>query len=243
VNRAPGLLAAAWIVARKDLAIEVRTRSSFVSAAVFAIVSLATFYFAWPERAIVTPLADGQSATVWLRAAHVAPGVVWVIFVFSGLLAVQRSFTIEDTDRAIDGLMLAPIDRESVYLGKLLSNILFIGAIQLIAVPVAAIFYDLAFDAALGTLLGMVLVATVGLASVATLFGAIAINTRIADILLPLLSLPFFFPVVLPGARVTADIFSGGTLADSRQEVQLLVAFDIVFLVVCTLLYPYSIEE
>jgi heme exporter protein B len=230
VNRAPGLFAAAWIVARKDLAIEVRTRSSFVSAAAFAIVSLATFYFAWPAQARLSP-------------ADVAPGVVWVIFVFSGLLAVQRAFVLEDTDRAIDGLLLAPIDRESVYLGKLLANIVFIGAIQLIAVPVAAVFYGLPFDAAVGTLLGMVLVATVGLASVATLFGAIAINTRMADILLPLLSLPFFFPIVLPGARVTADIFAGGTLADSRQEVQLLVGFGIVFLVVCTLLYPYSIEE
>src|SRR3982751_4756618 len=108
----PSLLAASWLIARKDLAIEFRTRTAFFSALVFALLGLSIFYFAWDPTAVST--------------IDLAPGVLWVIFVFSGLLGLQRSFGVELSDRAIDALLAAPVDREAVYLGKALANFVFV---------------------------------------------------------------------------------------------------------------------
>src|SRR5919112_1345578 len=102
----PGTLRAAWLVARKDLAIEFRTRTAFFSAMVFALLALTIFYFAWDATAVA--------------AIDLAPGVLWVIFTFSGLLGLQRSFGVEQADRAVDALLAAPVDREAIYLGKAL---------------------------------------------------------------------------------------------------------------------------
>src|ERR1700738_5218291 len=112
----PGVLRAAWLVARKDLAIEFRTRTAFFSALVFALLALAIFYFAWDATAVA--------------AIDLAPGVLWVIFTFSGLLGLQRSFGVEQADRSMDALLSAPIERESIYLGKALANVLFVAGVQ-----------------------------------------------------------------------------------------------------------------
>src|SRR5712664_4252113 len=107
----PGVLRAAWLVTRKDLAIEFRTRTAFFSALVFALLGLTIFYFAWDATAVA--------------AIDLAPGVLWVIFTFSGLLGLQRSFGVEQSDRGIDALLMAPIDREAIYVGKAITNFLF----------------------------------------------------------------------------------------------------------------------
>ena len=95
MTKPPGMLAAAWMIARKDLAIELRTRSAFLSVLVFTLLALATFYFAWDSTAVA--------------AIDLAPGVLWVTFTFAGLLGLHRSFGLEAQDRAIDGLLVAPV--------------------------------------------------------------------------------------------------------------------------------------
>src|SRR6266550_3706227 len=115
---APGIGLAALLVARKDLTIEFRTRTAFLSSVVFAVLGLAVFYFAWSSSAVA--------------AIDLAPGVVWVIFIFSSILAVQRSFGVEQPERAVDGLLVAPVSRESIYLGKAMANIVFVAAVQLL---------------------------------------------------------------------------------------------------------------
>src|SRR5438105_4313533 len=122
--KAPGFLAASWIVARKDLAIELRTRSAFLSVVMFALLGLVIFFFAW-DPTVVSPL-------------DLAPGVLWVTFTFAGLLGLHRSFGVELQDRAIDALLAAPIEREAVYLGKAIANGVFVCAVLLIAVPARA---------------------------------------------------------------------------------------------------------
>src|SRR5687768_5199534 len=113
--RAPGLIGAAWAIARKDLAIELRTRSAFLSVLVFTLLGLAIFFFAWDPTAV--------------SAIDLAPGVLWVTFTFAGLLGLQRSFGVEMQDRAIDALLVAPVDRESIYIGKLIANVIFDGRV------------------------------------------------------------------------------------------------------------------
>lgn len=227
--RPPGMLAAAWLIARKDLTIEFRTRTAFFSAVVFAVLGLCIFYFAWDVTAV--------------SAIDLAPGVLWVILTFSGLLGLQRSFAVEETDRAVDGLLISPVDREAIYLGKAMANLLFVGAIQAVAIPALALFYNLPLGKPFLVVVAIALLAIVGLVAVGTLFSAMAVNTRLAELLLPMLSLPFFVPVVMSAAQATARILAGRPVAEALPWLKILVAFDIVFLVACTLAFPFTLEE
>jgi heme exporter protein B len=225
----PSIGAASWLVARKDLLIELRTRTAFLSTAVFSMLGLAIFYFAWSPSAVA--------------AVDLAPGVIWVIFTLSGIIAVQRSFSVEQPERAGDGLLVSPIDREAIYLGKAIANIIFVGAVQLIAIPVAVLFYDLPFGRSVPLLLAICALSTIGLVAVGTLFASMAVNTRMAELLLPMLSLPFFMPIVMAAAASSSRLLAGRPLTESASWIKLLIAFDIVFFTACTLMFPYTLEE
>ena len=225
----PGVLRAAWLIARKDLAIEFRSRSAFLSALVFALLAIVIFYFAWDATAVA--------------AIDLAPGVLWVIFTFSGLLGLHRSFGVEQADRAIDGLLASPVDREAIFLGKALANLVFVLGVQLVAMPAVALFYNLPLGGAWPALAGIAVLAAIGLVSVGTLFSAMAVNTRLAELLLPMLSLPFFVPVVMPAAQATARLLAGRPAIEALAWLKILLAFDIVFLLACTLAFPFTLED
>ena len=219
----------AWLIARKDLAIEFRTRSAFFSAVVFSLLAIVIFYFAWDATAVA--------------AIDLAPGVLWVIFTFSGLLGMHRSFGVEQPDRAIDGLLASPAARESIFLGKAIASLVFVVAIQAIAIPAVGLFYNLPLGDVAAPLAGIAFLAAIGLVAVGTLFSAMAVNTRLAELLLPMLALPFFVPIVIPAAQATAKLMSGRPVGDAVAWLKLLIAFDLVFIVACTLAYPFTLEE
>ena len=148
------------------------------------------------------------------RAIDLAPGVLWIIFTFSGLLGLQRSFNVEIAERAIDGLLASPISREAIYLGKALANLAFVAAVQVVAIPTLALFYDVPLTGILPVLTGIALLAAIGLVAVGTLFASMTVNTRLAELLLPMLVLPFFVPIVLPAAQATAKLLAGRPVAD-----------------------------
>ena len=223
------VLHAAWLIARKDLAIEFRTRSAFFSAVIFALLGLVIFYFAWDPTAVAV--------------TDLAPGVLWVIFTFSGLLGLHRSFGVESEDHAIDGLLASPIGRESIFLGKALANLIFVAAVQLIAIPALALFYNLPLGDVAAPLIAIAFLAAVGLVAVGTLFSAMAVNTRLAELLLPMLSLPFFVPIVIAASQSTAKLLSGRPVGEAAAWLKLLVAFDIVFVAACTLAYPFTVDD
>ncbi|HEX3160232.1 MAG TPA: heme exporter protein CcmB [Gemmatimonadaceae bacterium] len=228
-QRGPGLLAAAWLVARKDLAIEFRTRSAFFSALVFALLAVVIFFFAWDATAV--------------SSLDLAPGVLWVIFTFSGLLGLNRSFSLEQADRAVDALLAAPVEREAIFLGKAFANLVFVLAVQAFAIPAVALFYNVPLGGVWPALAGIAVLAAVGLVCVGTLFSAMAVNTRLAELLLPMLALPFFVPIVMPAAQVTARLLAGRPMAEAWPWLRILLGFDLVFLVACTLAFPYTLEE
>jgi len=228
-RRVPGTLGAAWLVARKDLAIEFRTRTAFFSALVFSVLALTIFYFAWDE-SVVSPTDR-------------APGVLWVVLTFSALLGLQRSFGLEEHDRGIDALLVSPISRESIYLGKAIGNLIFLCAIQLVTIPALALFYHLDVGEPLLIVSGIVFLAMIGIVAVGTLFSAMAVNTRLAELLLPMLSLPFFVPILMNAAQASARIFAGRPVAEVSHWLKILVAFDIVFVFACMLAFPFTLEE
>jgi heme exporter protein B len=225
----PGTISAALLVARKDLSIEFRTRTAFFSALVFALLSIVIFYFSWDPTAVA--------------AIDLAPGVLWIIFTFSGLLGLQRSFNVEIADRAIDGLLASPISREAIYLGKALGNLGFVAAVQVVAIPTLALFYDVPLGGILPALSGIALLAAIGLVAVGTLFASMTVNTRLAELLLPMLALPFFVPIVLPAAQATAKLLAGRPVSDVASWLKLLAAFDIVFVLACVVAFPHTLEE
>jgi heme exporter protein B len=206
-GRPPGVLGAAWLVARKDIAIEFRTRTAFLSSLVFAVLAL------------------------------------WVVLTFSALLGLQRSFGIEEHDRGIDALLVSPISRESIYLGKAIGNLLFLCGIQVVTIPALALFYNLPVGRPLLVVTGVVLLAMIGIVAVGTLFSAMAVNTRLAELLLPMLSLPFFVPILMTAAPIASRVLAGRPLAESAPWLKVLIAFDLVFVVACTLAFPFTLEE
>ena len=229
-GRYPSTLVAAWIIARKDLTVELRTRSAFLSAAVFTILAAAIFFYTWDPTAV--------------GGLDLAPGVIWVIFTFSGVLGLNRSFAAELSDRAIDGLLGAPISREAVFLGKALANLVFLLGVQVVAVPAVILFYGVSVGP-VGALLiaGVTVLAALGLVAVGTLFSAMAVNTRLAELLLPVITLPFLVPVVVAAAQATVVILGGRPIADALAWLKILTAYDMVFVVACTLAYPFTIER
>ena len=222
-------LAAAWLIARKDLAIEFRTRSAFFSALVFALLGLVIFYYAWDPTAV--------------SVTDLAPGVLWIVFTFSGLLGLHRSFGVERADRAIDGLLASPVSREAIFLGKAIANLIFVAAVQMIAIPALAIFYNLPLGQIALPLVAILLLAAIGLVAIGTLFSAMAVNTRLAELLLPMLALPFFVPIVIGASQATAKLLNGRPIVEAGAWIKLLFAFDIVFVAACTLAYPLTVED
>lgn len=220
---------AAWLIARKDLSIEFRTKSAFMASIVFSLLGIVIFYFAWDSTA-VTP-------------ADLAPGVLWVIFTFAGLLGLHRSFGVEQEERAMDALLAAPVERESIFLGKALANLIFVLAVQAIAIPAVGLFYNLPLARIVTALFSVAFLAAIGLVVVGTLFSAMAANTRLAEILLPMLALPFFVPIVIPAAQATARLLGGRPVGEALPWLKLLAAFDIVFIVACTLAFPFTLED
>ena len=223
------VLFAAWVIARKDLAIEFRTRSAFFSAVIFALLGLVIFYFAWDPTAVTVN--------------DLAPGVLWVIFTFSGLLGLHRSFGVETEDHAIDGLLASPVSRESIFLGKAIANLIFVAAVQLIAIPALVVFYNLPLGNVAIPLIAIAFLAAVGLVAVGTLFSAMAVNTRLAELLLPMLSLPFFVPIVIAASQSTAKLLSGRPIIEAAAWIKLLIAFDTIFVAACTVAYPFTVDD
>ena len=227
--RPPGTLAVALMIARKDLAIEYRTRSAFFSSLVFSLLGVSIFYMVWDPTAV--------------RPIDMAPGVLWTIFAFAGMLGLHRAFGLELQTRAMDGLLLAPVPREAIFLGKALANLVYVSAVLAITIPAVVLFYNLEFGSGLLILGGIGVLAAVGLVTVGTLFSSMTVHTRFAELLLPMLVLPFFIPVVVPAAQASAKLLVGADLRTVLPWIQVLVAFDLMFGVACVLAFPFTIED
>ena len=213
----------------KELLVELRARETVLAGAVFSLLVLVIFNFAFDLRVE--------------NAAAVAPGVLWVTITFAGTLALGRAFARERDRRTLDGLLLAPMDRSALYLAKVIAMLASMLVVELIALPAFIGLFNLSVDLPL-LLLGLVL-GTVGLAGVGTLFAAIAAHTRAREMLLPLLLFPIQVPVVLATVKASAAAVHvpGLDPPEVGQWLGLLVAFDGLFLGLSVLLFDFAVEE
>ena len=229
MNRPPGTLRAAWIIARKDLAVELRTRSAFLSVVVFALLGLVIFFFAWDPTAVA--------------AIDLAPGVLWVTFTFAAMIGLNRAFLLERENQAMDGIRLAPVSPQAVFFGKLAANLVFVGTVELVSLPLFILFYDVPIVRGLPALLGITAMATVAFVAVGTLLSSMVVRTRFAELMLPLLLLPFLVPPVVGAVQATARILADRPLSEVQGWLKLLAAFDIVFVTISTFLFEATLEE
>lgn len=214
-----------WIILWKDIRCELRSKQMWVGMGLFALLVLVIFNFAFDLR------VDNKAA--------VAPGALWVAFIFASFLGLGRTISAEREKSSLDRLLLCPIDRKAIYLAKLLGNVLFIGVVEIVALPVFAILFNVPFAA--GTLLLIILLGTVGIASVGTLFSAMTAATSARELLLPLLVFPLIVPIVIAAVRATGALMV--TTVNEPPWLGLIAAFDAIFLSLSTLLFEYVIEE
>ncbi len=231
---------AAMIIAGKDLRLELRSRDVLSSAGLFAIAVLVTASFTLPMNG-----AAREGA---------ATGVLWISLLFAVLLGVGRSMAREQEDRAIEGLLLSPAPRESVFLGKLGANLAMVFAIEAFVVPMFVVLVGLSPTrpgASPGVLLAAVLLATTGLVTVSTLLSAIAVGSRLGESVLPLIVMPIVIPLMIAAVEVsrrglgtapgTAPASSGSV--DAVQWLVLLLGFDALVLLVALATFAFVVEE
>jgi len=215
-------------IAGKDLRLELRSRERLVSMLVFAVLVAVVFSFALDPA---------------VRAGTVAGAMLWVMVLFTGMLGLGRSFAIEREQETMTGILLAPVDRGAIFLGKFLSNLVLLSVVELVAFPLFALFFRLAMGRAAGGIALVVLLASIGFMALGTLFSAMAAGTRMGETLLPVLLLPLLVPVVIFAAGATQRLLAGRPMAEIAGNLKMLVAFDVVFLVVCTLAFGAVMEE
>jgi heme exporter protein B len=214
---------------RKDLQIEFRTKETLASLLLLGLLTLVVLSFAFD------PASE-------LRA-EAAPGALWVAVIFAGVLGLNRSFLAERENECLQGLLLCPIDRGTIYLAKTLGNFIFMMAAQLFIVPIFVFFFNLPMTPAIAGVFLALALGVLGFAAVGTLFAAVAVRTRAREVLLPLLLLPLVVPIFIAGVTVTGRVLAGKPLGDVALWLNLMIGFDVIFLVVGWLAFEYAVEE
>ena len=213
-----GFVRAAWVITRKDLLVEARTREIFLTTVFFAVACVMVFAFSF--------VREGQAIS------DAAAGILWIAIAFSGTLALGRAFERERHGETLRALLIAPIDRPALYLGKLVGILILMAAVEVIVVPLVALMFQAAlFDHAL-LLLALLAAGTVGFAAVGTLFAAMLVRARSRDVMLPVLLYPITVPVIIAGVRGTAALLEADGLPMARAWLAMLVFFDVVFVTV-----------
>ena len=218
---------AALAVYRKDLAIEARTKETITGVLVFALVVAFIFKFAFDPTPQVVAL--------------VGPGIAWVAYVFAGMVGMNRAFVLERERGTLEALLLAPVPREAIYLGKMLGVTTLMLVVEAAMLPVFLVLHDLSLFTP--WFAATAFLATVGLAAVGTLFSAIAVHTRARELLLPLLFLPVALPIIIGAVSSTSLVLDGGGWAEAGEWLRLMLAFDIAFLVLSSWAFEFVLEE
>ena len=218
-----------WVLAVKDLRSEYRSRQAFLITLFFAFLILVIFQFAFHP---------GSQAT---REASV--GILWVALLFPGIIQLNRSFQVEREEGTLYGILLAPIDRGVLFFGKFLANWFFLVVIDLLILVAFVILFNLTFEIILGWILLLLLLASIGFAAVGTLFAAMVSSIRAREVLLPILLFPIIVPTIIAAVSGTREVLLDQELFRLFQWVRLLLAFDVIFLASCFLVFEYVVED
>jgi heme exporter protein B len=206
-----------WLVTRKDLLIELRSREILLTTVFFALSCVLVFAFGF--------VRDGRAIE------DAAAGILWIAIAFSGTLALGRAFERERQGDTLRALMIAPVERPALYVGKLAGVLVLLAAVEALIVPLVALMFQAPLFAHPVLMAGLLATGTIGFAAVGTLFAAMLVRTRSRDVLLPVILYPMTVPVIIAGVRGTAALLQADAdLPMARAWLSMLVCFDVAFI-------------
>ncbi len=217
-------------VLRKDISLETAGGGIFPSVSVFAVVIMSVFHF--------TNAFPSASATV-----SAAPAVFWISAFFAATVAFERSFEIERKSEALRMILMSPVDRGAVFIGKMLANLLLLLAVEAVFIPVFALFFGVSITPVMLPFIAVAFAGTVGIAAVGTLLSALSAQTKMKGIVFPVLLFPLMTPVLISASQAFSSLLGGGIEQDLARHIKILVSFDLAFTAAGTLVYGYVIEE
>jgi heme exporter protein B len=215
-------------IARKDLITERRSKAGFNSVAALGVTMLVLFGFAFGP--------DAQA----LRDA--AAGALWLAILFAGVLAFNRSYQVELESGALDELLQYPGARWTIFAGKFISNLIFVGLMLAIVVAVGIVLFQIRIPSAWPMLLVTLLLGIVGLVTLGTFYAAMASRTRAREVLLPLLLFPMLVPVLLAAISASKALLGGDLMHEAGAWIRLLLGYDVIFLVAAIFAFEHVIE-
>jgi heme exporter protein B len=212
----------------KDIAIELRSKESLASMIMFAVLVLVVFNFA--------------IESTGLDKSLVAPGTLWVAISFASILGLNRSFAMETDNDCLQGLLLAPLSRGELYIGKVASNFIFMMIAEIIILPLFVIFNGFNFDIKFVEIAGIACLGTVAIAGVGTILTTISSNTRMKEVMLPVLQIPLTVPVIISAVESTRQVLTE-EIRQISSWLYILAGFTIVYLTLSYLLFEFAVEE
>jgi len=213
----------------KDIINELRTKEILLSMAAFSIVLVVIFNFS---------LVISKD-----NIGYLVPSLLWISIIFVGTLGLSRTFAIEKENSAIIGILLCPVDRSMIYLSKVISNFLYVFITQIILLFLFLVLFNINLNGELGLLLIVMILGAIGFSSLGTLFSTMAINTKLRELLLPLVLFPILIPLIINAVKATSIIFNGGGYTELSPYLKIIICFDIIFLVTSALVYEFVVEE
>jgi heme exporter protein B len=223
------MLRSALLLAQKDLFSEWKTKQILVTQIIFAGLVIVVFSFAFD------PANNTTKAVI--------PGVIWVIIVFAGILGLNRSFISEQRNDTIQGLLVAPMEASSIFLGKFIANFTMILIVEIVSIPFLFLLFDFNFLGSIPYFILVIFVGSFGFIAIGTFLAALASNSKSSEMLLPLLLFPITSPILIGVTQATRIILSDmSKLSSALAWTQMVTAYDVIFFVVCILLIEYVLE-
>ncbi len=218
-----------WAIAAKDLRVELRTRERVVAMGAFVVLTSVLFNYAIDRTAV--------------HPREIAAGLIWMTIVLGGLLGLGRTFELEKEEGAMDGLLVAPLPRDALFLGKVLSNMVIMGLVVTITLAVIALFFQVDLTVNLLPVVGVLAVGTLGFVALGTLFSGISAGTRMGETLLPILLFPLLVPLVVFGVSATSGLLAGFPLSEVGDSLRVMGAFTVVAFAAGMGLFRFLVEE
>lgn len=219
----------ALLLAKKDLLSELKTKQILVTQIIFAGLVIVVFSFAF----------DPSNNTT----KAVIPGIIWVIIVFSGILGLNRSFISEQRNDTMQGLMVAPMEAQSIFLGKFFANFIMIMVVEVVSVPFLFMLFNFKIAGSIPYFILIIFAGSFGFISIGTFLAALAANSKSSEMLLPLLLFPITSPILIGVTQATRIILTDmSKLSSALSWTQMVTSYDVIFFVVSLLLIEYVLE-
>ena len=218
-----------YAIVWKDLLLELRTRERVVAMGAFAVLSAVLFNYSIDRTAV--------------RPQDIGAGLIWMTIVFGGLLGVGRTFHLESEDGAFRGVLMSPVPKDAIFLGKPLSNFVLLYVVSLLIVAVFMLFFGMEIGTS-PAVLGLVLaLGTVGFVALGTLFAAVSSGTRMGETLLPILLFPVLLPMIVAGAGATGTLLAGRPVSEVVGDIRMLAAFVLMAVAAGAVLFRFVVED